>query len=98
MHRQSALEEHRSVNDLTADVQGVVQQAHDNRKPIVLTAEGKEVAVLMSVELFEELSSAVANPHLQRAVEEAEGGIAKGRWVEHAEVEAKLREWAGNEP
>ncbi|MEE8585832.1 MAG: type II toxin-antitoxin system prevent-host-death family antitoxin, partial [Acidobacteriota bacterium] len=83
---------------LTADVQVVVQQAHDNRKPIVLTAEGKEVAVLMSVELFEELSSAIANPHLQRAVEEAEGGIAKGRWVEHAEVEAKLREWAGNEP
>ena len=98
MHRQSALEEHRSVNDLTVDVQGVVQQAHDNRKPIVLTAEGREVAVLMSVELFEELSSAIANPHLQRAVEEAERGIAKGRWVEHAEVEAKLREWARDEP
>ncbi len=31
---------------------------------------------------------------LQLAVEEAERGIAQGRWVEHAEVAAKLKRWA----
>lgn len=31
---------------------------------------------------------------LQRAVEEAEEGIAQGRWVEHEVVAAKLKRWA----
>ena len=34
---------------------------------------------------------------LQQAVEEAEQGIAQGRWVEHAEVAAKLERWAAGE-
>ncbi len=34
---------------------------------------------------------------LQRAVDEAERGIAKGRWVEHEEVAIKLRRWAAGE-
>ncbi len=34
---------------------------------------------------------------LQLAVEEAERGIAQGRWVEHAEVAAKLKRWATGE-
>ncbi len=31
---------------------------------------------------------------LQRAVDEAERGIAQNRWVEHEEVAAKLQRWA----
>ena len=34
---------------------------------------------------------------LQRAVDEAERGIAEGRWVEHEEVAAKLERWAAGE-
>ncbi len=34
---------------------------------------------------------------LQQAVEEAERGIEQGRWVEHAEVAAKLKRWAAGE-
>ncbi len=34
---------------------------------------------------------------LQRAVDEAERGIAQGRWVEHEEVAAKLKQWAAGE-
>ena len=34
---------------------------------------------------------------LQRAVDEAEHGIAQGRWVEHEEVAAKLKRWAAGE-
>ena len=34
---------------------------------------------------------------IQRAVDEAERGIAQGRWVEHAEVAAKLERWAAGE-
>ncbi len=34
---------------------------------------------------------------LQRAVDEAERGVAQGRWVEHEEVAAKLQRWAAGE-
>jgi predicted transcriptional regulator len=34
---------------------------------------------------------------LQRAVDEAEEGLARGRWVEHRQVAAKLRRWASGE-
>ncbi len=98
MHRLSALEEHRPVNELTTDVQGVVRYVNDSGKPVALTAEGRDIAVLMSIEVFEQMQTAVANPALQSAVDKAETGIAEGRWVEHAEVEAKLRRWAGDEP
>jgi hypothetical protein len=35
---------------------------------------------------------------LQRAVEEAERDIAAGEWIDHAEISAKLKRWAGGEP
>ncbi len=34
---------------------------------------------------------------LQRAVDEAEQGIAEGRWVEHEEVAVQLQRWAAGE-
>ncbi len=34
---------------------------------------------------------------LQLAVDEAEQGIAEGRWVEHEEVAAQLERWAAGE-
>ncbi len=40
---------------------------------------------------------AVERSPLQRAVDEAERGIAQGHWVEHKEVAAKLERWAAGE-
>lgn len=34
---------------------------------------------------------------LQRAVDEAEQGVAQGRWVDHEEVAARLERWAAGE-
>jgi len=98
MHRPSPLEEHRAVTELADDVQGAVRYVSDSGKPIALTAEGRDIAVLMSIKTFEQMQTAAVDPMLQRAIEEAECGIAEGRWVEHAEVEARLRHWAGDEP
>lgn len=82
------------MTDLAADTRGVVQHARETGRPVVLTSEGKEIAVLLSLEAFEEMRAASEQPELQRAIEEAERGIEEGRWVEHAEVEAKLQRWA----
>jgi len=35
---------------------------------------------------------------LQKGVDEAERDLAQGRWVEHSDVEAKLKRWAAGEP
>lgn len=35
-----------------------------------------------------------ANQALQGAVADAERDLAQGNWVDHSEIEAKLREWA----
>ncbi len=40
---------------------------------------------------------AVESSPLQRAVDEAERGIAQGHWVEHEDVAAKLERWAAGE-
>ncbi len=40
---------------------------------------------------------AVEPSPLQQAVDDAERGIAQGRWVEHEEVAAKLERWAAGE-
>ena len=95
MARPKLLEEHRPVTALAEDVQDAVRYMSDSGRPIALTSEGQDVAVLMSIETYEQMQSTAANPALQKAIEDAESGISEGRWVEHADVAAKLRRWAG---
>jgi len=45
----------------------------------------------------EEIQSSADRLALQRAVEDAERGIAAGEWVEHDEISAKLKRWAAGE-
>jgi prevent-host-death family protein len=87
------LEDIRPISDFSGDPQRVVDQVRKSGRPLVLTTEGQEVAVLLSIEAFEELQPAV-NADLQQAVDEAEQGLTEGRWVEHDVVQAKLKHWA----
>lgn len=86
-------EDLRPLSDLEARASEVVDQARETGRPVVLTREGRGVAVMLSVEAFEELQGSVTRSELQRAVEDAERDIAEGRWVEHSEVLAKLERW-----
>lgn len=57
-----------------------------------------ETSVLARIREQQTVSPAASeSSQLQRAVEEAEEGLARGRWVEHREVAAKLRRWASGE-
>lgn len=91
-------EDLRPLADLSTQAAEVVQQAHTSGRPVVLTREGRGVAVLLSVEAFEELQSRAGQHEMQRAVEDAERDLATGHWVEHAEVSEKLKRWAAGEP
>ena len=87
-------EDLRPLSDLESQASEVIDQARETGRPIVITREGRGVAVVLSVEAFEELQGSSGTSELQRAVEDAERDLAEGRWVEHSEIVAKLQRWA----
>jgi antitoxin YefM len=95
MDRLRLGEDLRPLSDLKNQTSEVIQQAQTTGRPVVLTRHGRGVAVLLSLEAFEDLQSSAERLELQRAVDEAERDIAEGQWVEHSEVVAKLKRWAG---
>ena len=95
MTRLKLGEDLRPVSDLESHASEVVQQARDTGRPVVLVQQGRGVAVLLSIDAFEELQSSAERLELQRAVEEAERDLGEGSWVEHSDMEAKLKRWVG---
>jgi prevent-host-death family protein len=91
-------EDLRPLSDLESRATEVIDQARETGRPVVITREGRGVAVVLSVEAFEELQCTAGTSELQRAVEDAERDLAEGRWVEHSEVLAKLQRWSIGEP
>jgi prevent-host-death family protein len=87
-------EDLRPLSDLEGHPSEIVEQVHATGRPVVLTREGRGVAVMLSIQAFEELQDSAGTGELQRAVEDAERDIAEGRWVEHSEVLAKLERWS----
>jgi prevent-host-death family protein len=98
MARVRLSEDLRPLSDLETQVAEVVEQASSTGRPVVLTREGRGVAVLLSVEAFEELQASSERLALQRAVDQAERDLAEGNWIEDADVERKLRRWSAGEP
>ena len=90
-------EDLRPLSDLATQALEVVEQASSTGRPVVLTHDGRSVAVLLSVGVFEELQSSSERLALQRAVDEAEGDLAEGNWVENSDVEQKLIRWNADE-
>jgi prevent-host-death family protein len=91
-------EDLRPLSDLEADASEVVQQARTTGRPVVITREGRGVAVLLSVEAFEALQTSSDRQEVQRAVDDAEKDIADGNWVKNSDVLAKLKRWSAGEP
>jgi len=88
-------EDLRPLSDLKARAGDIVRQAGETGRPIVLTRHGRGVAVVLSIDAFEQLQHDAQRAALQRAVEDAERDLAAGHEVAHAQVEAKLKRWAG---
>ena len=91
-------EDLRPLSDLESRASEVIDQARQTGRPVVITRDGRGVAVVLSVEAFEELQLSSGTSELQRAVEDAERDLAEGRWVEHSDVLAKLQRWSIGEP
>jgi prevent-host-death family protein len=71
-------EDLRPLSDMKARPNDVVTQARDSGRPVVLTRYGKGVAVLLSVESYEELQVSAARLRLIAALREAEKAVEEG--------------------
>ena len=71
-------EDLRPLSDMKARPNDVVTQARDTGRPVVLTRYGKGVAVLLSVESYEELQVSAARLRLIAALREAEKAVEEG--------------------
>jgi antitoxin YefM len=90
-------EDLRPLSDLKSKASEIVRQANENGRPVVLTRHGRGVAVVLSLELFEEMQADARRTELQRAVEDAERDLEAGHHVSHTEVESKLKRWTRGE-
>jgi antitoxin YefM len=90
-------EDLRPVSELKTQPADVLRHAERTGRPVVLTRHGKGVAVLLSLEAFEELESAARRADLVLAVQEAERAYASQAVVDHQDVERLLESWERGE-
>ncbi|MBW1880995.1 MAG: type II toxin-antitoxin system Phd/YefM family antitoxin [Deltaproteobacteria bacterium] len=79
-------EDLRPLSDLKSRPGEVVRQVQDTGRPVVITRHGRGVAVLISLEEFEEYRALMARRELQRELDEAIEDVAAGRTIPHSVV------------
>ena len=70
-----ASEDLRPVSELKSSGAEIVRQVNTTGRPVVLTRHGRGVAVLVSLERYEELERAVDRAEVQRAILEGESSV-----------------------
>lgn len=73
--------------DLPSKAEGLLRQVQDTRRPVVLTQEGKEAAVLLDFDSYQSLLEEV---ELLRDVHRGLAAIEEGRVVPHEEARARI--------
>jgi prevent-host-death family protein len=79
----------RPVTEFRAHTSAVLEQVQATKRPVVLTQHGRSAAVLLDVELYEQLVEELA---LLRDLATAEAQLDAGLVVPHEAVAARLRE------
>jgi len=79
-------EDLRPLSDMKARPNDVVTQARETGRPVVLTRYGKGVAVLLSVESYEELQVSAVRLRLIAALREAEKAVEEGDMYDQDEM------------
>ena len=85
------------LSDLKSKAGDIVRQAEETGRPVIITRHGRSVAVVLSVEAYDEYQMLAARAEMQRAIAEAERDVAEGRTVAHDEVVARWEKKLGVE-
>ena len=79
----------RPVTEFRAHTSAVLEQIQSTKRPLVLTQPGRSAAVVLAVDVYEQLIDEVI---LAREVRAAEAEIDAGMGIPHEAVERTLRE------
>lgn len=86
-------EDLRPLSDMKTRPGDVVGQVQRTGRPVFLTRYGKGVAVVMSLESFEEIQASAAKMRLVSALKEAERAASEGETLAADEVDKLLEGW-----
>ena len=89
-------EDLRPLSDMKTRPAEVVGQVQRTGRPVFLTRYGKGVAVVLSLESYEELQASSAKMRLVSALRVAERAVAEGDTVDDADMDALLRNWGAD--
>ena len=87
----------RPISDLKTHGGEIVRQVVESHQPVVFSRHGRAAAVLVGVDDFEAMSTALERVALIEAIAEAEGELDPARGIPHAVVRDKLLRWAKGE-
>jgi prevent-host-death family protein len=90
-------EDLRPLSELKRRAGDVVNQVQRTGRPVVLTRHGKGVAVILSLQAYEELEASRHQAELQAAVAVAEREYQAGEYVTQEHVDAQLAAWESGE-
>lgn len=77
----------KTVSEMKADAARLLAQINSDRRPVLITQDGKPRAVLMDVESYEELRDALG---LLKLAAQGEEDFRRGRWTPHDELFDRL--------
>jgi prevent-host-death family protein len=79
----------RPVTEFRSHTSAVLEQVQRTKRPVILTQHGRSAAVLLSVDVYEDLVDEVA---VIRDIRTAEAQLDAGMGIPHGVVERRLRE------
>jgi prevent-host-death family protein len=97
MNHPKLSEDLRPMSALKSQGAEIVRHVTETRRPVVLTKHGRGVAVVVSLEAYEELQEAAELAALRAAIAEGMRDVEAGRVVGHEEAKQRLRQWAEGE-
>lgn len=84
-------EDLRPMSDLKSGGADIVRQAQETGRPVILTRHGRGVAVVLSVEAYDELAGSSRIASLREAITEADAAVTAGRVSSHEDVTQRIR-------
>jgi antitoxin YefM len=76
------------VTEFRAHTSSMLSRLHATKRPVILTQHGRGAAVVMDVDVYEDMLDEIA---ILRDIRIAEEQIARGEGIPHDEVVARLR-------
>ncbi|MEP7010704.1 MAG: type II toxin-antitoxin system prevent-host-death family antitoxin [Acidobacteriota bacterium] len=85
--RYDLIEDSHPVDELQSQAAGLIKRVQDTRRPVVLTEQGRDTAVLVDIDSYRILLEEI---DLLRDVHRGLADIRAGRVVPHEEARARL--------